>query len=316
MNETICPICETKNCQYGQSFGDSFAYKCPRCGKFVLSGRVSASLMGYSEINVNRAAISRWIKINQNAGKPPYIDGEALEYIIKNFKLPSPVEQMNNLIIWVGVNQTSIGKFASIYWVDLLATIGCADYESFQYIIDWAIQRSLIKFDTPDGFTSRFQLTIEGWEYYNNIEKTNIDTKLAFMAMEFNNSRLDKLYESTIKPTVESTGFIIRRLDEVKRAGLIDEKMREEIQKSKFMIVDLTSENRGAYWEAGLASGINIPVIYICELSEFTRRQSHFDTSHHETIMWDDKPEGLNKFSQDLKKSIYDTFPTEAKMED
>jgi nucleoside 2-deoxyribosyltransferase len=63
---------------------------------------------------------------------------------------------------------------------------------------------------------------------------------------------------------VAATGFILRRLDDEPKAGLIDDRMRAEIQASRFVIVDLTHMNRGAYWEAGYAEGLGKPVIYTC----------------------------------------------------
>ena len=52
------------------------------------------------------------------------------------------------------------------------------------------------------------------------------------------------------------------------------------------MLVDLTHDNSGAYWEAGYAEGLGKPVIYICEQTKFDSAKTHFDTNHSTTIMW------------------------------
>jgi hypothetical protein len=160
------------------------------------------------------------------------------------------------------------------------------------------------------------QLKFSGWEKYYELQSTNADSRLAFMAMKFGKEPLKKLFSSVIKTAVEETGFVIRDLTEEKRAGLIDDKLRVEIRRSKFLIADLTHDNNGAYWEAGYAEGLGMPVIYICERKKFESQKSHFDTNHHLTIQWEKGPKTWKKFAEELKATIRATLPTEAKMED
>ncbi len=87
--------------------------------------------------------------------------------------------------------------------------------------------------------------------------------------------------------------------DDRLEAGLIDNRMRVEIRNSRFVIADLTHDNRGAYWEAGYGEGLGKPVIYLCKAEVFRAKSTHFDTSHHLTIQWD--PAALNRFAEDLK---------------
>lgn len=105
-------------------------------------------------------------------------------------------------------------------------------------------------------------------------------------------------------------------MDDVKRAGLIDDKLRVEIRRSKFIISDLTNDNNGAYWEAGFAEGLGLQVIYICDEEKFKKEKPHFDTNHHLTVLWKNDEEGLKKFAAELKATIRETFPVEAKNED
>lgn len=80
------------------------------------------------------------------------------------------------------------------------------------------------------------------------------------------------------------------------------------------MIADLTHENRGAYWEAGFAQGLGKPVIYTCEKYKFNQQKTHFDTNHYTTVIWDRKD--LEKAARDLKSTIRETLPDEAKLTD
>jgi nucleoside 2-deoxyribosyltransferase len=60
-----------------------------------------------------------------------------------------------------------------------------------------------------------------------------------------------------------------------------------EIRMCRFLIADLTCGNQGAYWEAGYAEGLGKPVIYTCNKSYFDKEGTHFDTNHHQTVLWD-----------------------------
>src|SRR3546814_14354246 len=62
--------------------------------------------------------------------------------------------------------------------------------------------------------------------------------------------------------------------------------MRSQIRDAAFVIVDLTHDNSGAYWEAGYAEGLGKPVIYICEKAKFGKAKTHFDTNHCTTVVW------------------------------
>ena len=145
-------------------------------------------------------------------------------------------------------------------------------------------------------------------------EKDGAIDRIAFMAMQYNDSKHNKIYHEHFKPAVAQTGFELRRLDEKLRAGLIDDQLRIEIRKCRFLLADLTKDNLGAYWEAGYAEGLGKPIIYLCEQNHFENYKTHFDTNHHTTVIWDENniEQALNK----LKATIRATLPAEAKMTD
>ena len=89
------------------------------------------------------------------------------------------------------------------------------------------------------------------------------------MAMQYNNSVLDRIVRDYFRPAVEQTGFKLLQLDDRPEAGLIDARLRNEIRNCRFLIADLSHANAGSYWEAGYAEGLGKPVIYTCEQSVF-----------------------------------------------
>ena len=117
--------------------------------------------------------------------------------------------------------------------------------------------------------------------------------------MKFDDPVLDPFVREIVKPAVKKgTGYELVDMRDVGRAGVIDNIMRTEIRDSAFVIVDLTHDNLGAYWEAGYAEGLGKPVIYNCEREKFRARPPHFDTNHCTTVLW--SGEDPDRFSQKL----------------
>lgn len=94
-------------------------------------------------------------------------------------------------------------------------------------------------------------------------------------------------------------------------AGVIDNIMREKIRDAAFVLVDLTHDNSGAYWEAGYAEGLGKPVVYLCEREKFSESRTHFDTNHCTTVIWSDT--AIDNFKEQLIATLrrsLNLFPT------
>jgi hypothetical protein len=161
--------------------------------------------------------------------------------------------------------------------------------------------------------TADYRLTFSGWERLGEFERQSVESRIAFMAMGYENDEIDRAFAAFIE-AVANTGFQLRRLDQKPQAGLIDLRMRVEIRGAKFLVADLTDENRGAYWEAGFAEGLGKKVYYTCEQTKFSRVKTHFDTEHLLTIRWSSGD--LTAAADELKSAIRNDFPVEAKQSD
>ena len=134
------------------------------------------------------------------------------------------------------------------------------------------------------------------------------------MAMEFDDQQLDEVFGQVFKPAARRAGFNLVKLTEQPRAGLIDVRLRAELRRARFVVADLTTDNLGAYWEAGFAEGLGRPVIYTCRLDQFENARTHFDVNHSLTIKWD--PQRLAVAGQELTDTIRATLPAEAILSD
>lgn len=336
MNEetVTCPICDLGQRVLVDRYGDS--YDCPRCGKYLLDNILCGEARLPALKNMldfdpdNRARCSYWLAQHENPSDPTQrivLTGEVFSSICKKredngFPLPNPFEQLNLLISWLG--RLPHGKVHIILHCRGEAIIGATSPEVFDFVMDEAIRYGYLKLEEPRGDHRGFdeklhlRLTMDGWKYYQNLQKGQHESRTAFMAMKFVKKDDKEEYDTytsmlrQFKESVAMTGFTLLRLDERAEAGLIDDNMCAAIRNAAFVIADLSHGNHGAYWEAGFAEGLGKPVIYTYNQKSETRQ--HFDTNHRQTVMWDlDKLEDAGK---SLKGIIRNTLPLLAKMED
>ncbi|KXS33053.1 MAG: Uncharacterized protein AWT59_0809 [Candidatus Gallionella acididurans] len=248
------------------------------------------------------------------------VNDELLQNILDNTELPKPQEQLENLILWLGETQPNMGTTIDPDQ-DAIAAVGLIDYINLGFLVDQAIQAGLLKgmsSEVAHGYwrIHSLQLTLAGWQLFENLQRGKSTSRIAFMAMPFGDMELDQIYKDYFKAGVAATGFELKRLDEGQPAGLIDDRLRVEIRQCRFLVADLTHENRGAYWEAGFAEGLGKPVIYTCrkDVFEDKTKGTHFDTNHHLTVVWE--PEKLEDAVDRLKATIRATLPEVAKLND
>lgn len=319
----LCPVCETKLRNTLPPQGLRNFYECPRCGPYSLSNTVLSIL----EWNLKRSndapakvshALYRMSKQEQWA----LLTSDQLKNIIEKFELPRPQEQFENLILWLGQSQASVGVALGVD-DSVRSAVGAIDKLTVHFLVAEAIEAGFVdgvvtrgQGDNSVATLSPIKLSLKGWGFFEELQRGKASGRNAFMAMEFGHTDLDKIVEEHFKPAVKATGFDLKPLNESQPAGLIDDRMRVEIRQSRFLIADLTHQNRGAYWEAGYAEGLGKFVIYTCRKDIFDTKTegTHFDTNHHLTVLWE--PDKLPEAAEKLKATIRATLPEEAKLSD
>jgi hypothetical protein len=293
-------------------------FDCPKCGRFRLEYEAVSDLPFYLKSKKNAAQIiSHVLRKMQAKENKPLISTELLSSILDQVEPPKPNEQLDYFIDWLGANQESPGHAVEIK-DELDAVIGARDKLDVGFVVEYAIESGLVEGKvvrsvSNDPVFLPVHLTFKGWDYWQQLRKGAISGNRAFMAMPFNDPLLDDFFENYLKHAVGETGFDLRRLDDQQKAGLIDDHLRVEIRQSKLLIAELTNNNNGAYWEAGYAEGLGIPVIYTCNKNFFDSHKTHFDTNHHLTIIWDSND--IQGAMKKLKDTIRATLPDQATFE-
>ena len=311
MNElpiTACPVCHNReggSCQghkYSPSGFPSAWFECDICGRYAMDSSIfidqaspNLNLGDWSHwklTTVQRAVLSHRIRRSQasfGSGDDLFaITRDTLQWLRSDAALPSRAEQAANAIRYIGNEVSRSGEPVEQLPIDFRAIIGAATHDSSQELIRELEARGTLRVQARSQINSHgIDLTLYGWEEYEIERRGQFKSNSGFIAMHFNDSKLDPFVTDVVKPAVkDDLGYELVDMRDVARAGIIDNIMRTQIRDSAFVIVDLTHDNPGAYWEAGYAEGLGKPVIYICEKVKFEAGGTHFDTNHCTTIPW------------------------------
>lgn len=152
------------------------------------------------------------------------------------------------------------------------------------------------------------QLTVKGWARIDELHPRRPGTgNQCFVAMWFNKPGdpidMQAAYDSGIWPAIEATGYKAYRVDRSEHNNKIDDQIVAEIRRSRLLVADFTGARGGVYFEAGLAMGLNVPVIWSCHKDWM--KELHFDTRQYNHIEWE-TPEELR---EKLENRIWATHP-------
>jgi nucleoside 2-deoxyribosyltransferase len=159
----------------------------------------------------------------------------------------------------------------------------CHDTTELRFYIRHLAQGGLLLANAklPEGAMS---LTVQGWEKMEQLQRPNIMSKQAFVAMSFDDS-MNEAFDKGIKPLEEETGFSMFRADKMQFTNeKVCDKVIIEIRKSRFLIADVSGHRNAVYYEAGYAMGMGLPVIWTCRRAE--REGCSFDSRQYNHIFW------------------------------
>jgi hypothetical protein len=290
--------------------GEWLDVSCPGCGEFGISKTAEKRLESQGS---RRGVVTHFIRLACDRGELPEISLKLMERILATQSIPSVAEQADDFHRWLGDELLKLGRPDE--WIPisnqrrLAALVGAypePSGEALMYLISHLAAEGYIEPATVHHYGTRIGLTFKGWRRYEELKAAEAESNLAFMAMPFNVPLLDRIFAECFKPAVAKAGFELRRIIDRPQAGLIDDRLRVEIRKSRFLVCELTRANAGAYWEAGFAEGLGRPVIYTCEKQFFSEKGTHFDTNHCHTVLWLEAE--LAKAGDDLEATVRETL--------
>jgi hypothetical protein len=113
--------------------------------------------------------------------------------------------------------------------------------------------------------------------------------------------------KTAIHKAVEGAGYDPLRVDDDHYSGGVMDRILMHIRDSKFIVADFTKNRGGVYYEAGVAFGLGIDVVNVCDVECLKEGATdpvrlHFDVRHLVFVPW--KTDQLAKFSDELRNHI------------
>ena len=174
-----------------------------------------------------------------------------------------------------------------------------------------------------DLFAWPFMPTWHGRLAFEKRSANRAQNQRCFVAMWFGKG-MQKIYAEGIAPAIRAVGYDPYRVDqELGYTGRLDERIEAQIRQARFMVADFTSGlvevpqdvvpsldnlkvkavckadaqglrvkplvRGGVYYEAGMAQGLGIPVIFTCNYR--IPKYLHFDTRQYRHLVWQDPPD-------------------------
>lgn len=240
----------------------------------------------------DKALFSHRIRIATDADGISEINEDYLNEHIEGKRLPSPVDQQRLLLGYPGDSIESPNELAThSRFVEATPRIGAIDLEGTYYIAEQLVDQGYLKANDSTNLRFGCTLTMKGWEFHQQIKLAHAVSTTAFMALDFSNTQLAIIINEGLKPACLNIGYDLETVRDNQSSGLIDLHIENDIKNAAFVVVDITDNNSGAYWEAGFAEALGKCVIYMCKESVFHSKNKedwpHFDIAHRLHVLWD-----------------------------
>jgi hypothetical protein len=155
--------------------------------------------------------------------------------------------------------------------------------EEFHFHMEAARQRGFFAESEYIGDAKTY-LSPAGWNRVDELRKVDPElSDLVFVAMAFDKALLPAWVDG-YEPGIRAAGYRPERVDTTPHADKIDDRIMAMIRASRFVVVDVTLQKCGAYFEAGFAMGLGRPVIW--GVREDDLSHVHFDTRQFAHILW------------------------------
>lgn len=275
-----CPVCNIDRADIVASRSDTKHVSCPRCGDFRISHEAEVNLQHDGEEWAMRVAcVLRHATLSGSLDNK--FSADDLEYLKGTWREKGVVQKQNALILALAALTKLPGSPVLLVAECDHVLAWCSTVDEFNYHLNALVQRQLVTCQTMDP---EWTVTPNGWERVEQLSMADpLSTDLVFVAMSFDGS-LAAAWTEGLFPGIGDAGYRPERVDTAHHADKIDDRIMAKIRESRFVVVDVTTQNRGAYFEAGFALGLGRRVIWC--VREDDLGAVHFDTRQFNHVVW------------------------------
>lgn len=247
---------------------------------------------------IRRANLSGWIRENQGC----QILQKDLEFL-SQLRTPSVGQKADKLLLYLAHKFPRPGETIELFEnvsLELQSISWAVDHKELHYLMREYLHEAtglLLLKRSPTLLTTDefYKISPEGWARLDTLQHECSQSKIGFIAMWFEESMNDAWL--ALDKGIRDSGYEPLRIDQKQHNNKIDDEIVARIRRSKFLVADFTGHRGGVYFEAGLAMGLGLPVIWLCRKDELEK--THFDTRQYNFVVWDaDKLEQLSKSLQ------------------
>ena len=333
-----CPVCNytaEKNVDHDR---DSVFYHCPICGRFQFANVLEGK--DYKELDFNRLSsylfYHRYLGSFENPeyrynttlakeicdgyrkefdkgqntnGRPVHMDNE----IINSWYPKTFDERIDKILVELFNKTEHVGKAVvltpeegySLLFIDRKTNSKIPQWRNQKdlntesdFILDYLKQKQYAEWKPEAERKVGIRLLPEGYSRVEIIQKYSSSGRNVVVAMKFGDDT--KNLREAIRKGIEEAGFHAIFIDEVQHNDFITPELLKHIKESKFLVVDLTHKNNGAYFEEGYAMGLGKEVIQLCKEGI----SLHFDVAQKNTIIWEKEDDIPKRLFNRIKATI------------
>jgi len=304
-----CPLCgkESKRHSCFGPLNQLCLIDCDICGEYEITDQALHYLeLGCREKDlyllsgVTRITRWKWGRCYR-IKKDVVCEDQAFEIEIRSMA-PLDVNDRMNMLLQYLVNESE--NYGAIVKLDPkldYPIVFGKNNDEFLFCLKHLVEMNYL--DDSNSTMNAYELVItaKGWERVEQLQKPNIESKQAFVAMWFSDE-VEGAFTKGIAPLEGDTGFSMLRVDTKQFNEKICDRIIAEIRESRFLVADVTGQRQGVYFEAGYAKGLGLPVIWTCREDE--KEKCHFDTRQYNHIFWKTPEELRDKLRDRILATI------------
>lgn len=305
MTTPACPLCDGTDIEIGRvSNRDAFRCRCPRCGGFVFTPEASLALKAPANNN-RRFIVSGHTRNASERGQELELLASTVDDLLGSAaEKRTPHDVLDPLLMRIHDKANEALEYVRVPDIDyplffLPSARHLRDYLALLSDLG-LVERALLT--DPKDMGAR--LTLAGWQRVADLRKIGKSSNKAFVAMSFAKD-LDEVYAIGIQPALTETGWLAVRMDRVEHNDRIDDRIVADIRSSGLVIADFTNNRAGVYFEAGLAMGLGLPVIWTVRESDLAA--VHFDTRQYNHIVWKEPGDLRERLRDRIKATVRPT---------
>ncbi len=336
-----CPLCGYKLAQISPDGFYSFV-DCPVCGRVKLETVTDAKLAKFKNViaiylfyhkNLYDDIRTYFLidsKNEEEINKYPWVHNVSLDEL-RSFSNISFSEKIDYIILNIAKRSKFMGdrvkyteeEFLSLLFVKRYNQNGESYsnnelYNQRDLMYGYLYSNDYVSIKSQDEKGISFFLSSEGWKRVDKLQKENINNKNVFVSMSFNDETKDT--REAIRQGIINAEFSPEFIDEIIHNKQIVPEMFRLIRESRFLILEISDPNYGAYYEAGYALGLGKEVIITCNKNAFRGKNDkytdeeiekfkkylvpHFDIAQKQILIWDDY-EDLTKKLEEWIKALF-----------